>query len=114
LSTDARVNVSTLPTLGLCNNKFTPPDIDAIICDEFHRSIYNKFTDVLAYFDAIQIGLTATPAEFIDRDTFKFFDCDGKTPTFLYTFDEAVKEDYLVDFDVYSAQTHFQRKGIRG
>lgn len=114
ISTDARVYVSTLQTLELCYNKFTPADFDVIISDECHRSIYNKFTDVLAYFDAIQIGLTATPAEFIDRDTFKFFDCEGKTPTFLYTFDEAVKEKYLVDFDVYAAQTHFQRKGIKG
>jgi type I restriction enzyme R subunit len=114
LSTDARVYVSTLQTLELCYNKFTPADFDVIISDECHRSIYNKFTDVLAYFDAIQIGLTATPAEFIDRDTFKFFDCEGKTPTFLYTFDEAIKEGYLVDFNVYAAQTKFQRKGIKG
>ena len=114
LSTDARVYVSTLQTLELCYNKFTPADFDVIISDECHRSIYNKFTDVLAYFDAIQIGLTATPAEFIERDTFKFFDCDGKSPTFLYTFNEAVNEEYLVDFSVYAAQTRFQRKGIKG
>lgn len=114
ISTDARVYVSTLQTLELCYNKFTSADFDVIISDECHRSIYNKFTDVLTYFDAIQIGLTATPAEFIDRDTFKFFDCDGKTPTFLYPFDDAVKEEYLVDFNVYAAQTKFQRKGIKG
>lgn len=114
LSTDARVYVSTLQTLELCYNKFTPADFDVIISDECHRSIYNKFTDVLAYFDAVQIGLTATPAEFIERDTFKFFDCDGKTPTFLYPFDDAVKEKYLVDYNVYAAQTKFQRKGVKG
>jgi type I restriction enzyme R subunit len=114
ISTDARVYVSTLQTLELCYSKFTPADFDVIISDECHRSIYNKFTDVLAYFDAIQIGLTATPAEFIDRDTFKFFDCDGKSPTFLYPFDDAVKEGYLVDYNVYAAQTKFQRKGIKG
>ena len=114
ISTDARVYVSTLQTLELCYNKFTPADFDVIITDECHRSIYNKFTDVLAYFDAVQIGLTATPAEFIERDTFKFFDCDGKTPTFLYPFDDAVREEYLVDFNVYAAQTKFQRKGVKG
>jgi len=114
ISKDARVYVATLQTLELCYNKFTPADFDVIISDECHRSIYNKFTDVLAYFDAIQIGLTATPAEFIDRDTFKFFECDGKTPTFLFPFDDAVKEGYLVDFNVYAAQTKFQRKGIKG
>jgi len=114
ITKDERVYVTTLQTLELCYNRFTPADFDVIISDECHRSIYNKFTDVLAYFDAIQIGLTATPAEFIDRDTFKFFDCDGKTPTFLYPFDDAVKEGYLVDFSVYAAQTKFQIKGIKG
>ena len=114
ISTDARVYVSTLQTLELCYSKFTPGDFDVIISDECHRSIYNKFTDVLAYFDAVQIGLTATPAEFIERDTFKFFDCDGKSPTFLYPFDDAVREKYLVDFSVYAAQTKFQRKGVKG
>ena len=110
----ARVYVSTLQTLEMCYDRFTPADFDLVISDECHRSIYNKFTDVLAYFDAIQIGLTATPAQFIDRDTFRFFDCDGPTPTFLYTFDQAVNDDYLADFNVYAAQTKFQRKGIQG
>jgi type I restriction enzyme R subunit len=102
-----------LQTLDLCYSKFTPADFDLIISDECHRSIYNKFSDVLAYFDAVQIGLTATPANFIDRDTFKFFDSDGMTPTFLYDYDTAVKENYLADFNVYSAQTKFQRHGIK-
>ena len=110
----ARICVSTLQTLEICYDKFTPADFDLIVADECHRSIYNKFTDVLAYFDAVQIGLTATPAEFIDRDTFKFFDCHEKIPTFLYTFDKAVEEKYLVDKNVYAAQTKFQRQGIKG
>jgi type I restriction enzyme R subunit len=114
IPTEARVFVSTLQTLEICYDKFTPADFDVIIADECHRSIYNKFTDVLAYFDALQIGLTATPADLIDRDTFKFFDCEGKTPTFLYPFDDAVQDGYLVDYDVYSAQTRFQRRGIKG
>lgn len=109
-----RVFVSTLQTLEICFKEFTPGDFDLIITDECHRSIYNKFTDVLAYFDAVQIGLTATPAQFIDRDTFKFFDCENNAPTFLYPYEQAVKEEYLVDFNVYSAQTKFQRKGIKG
>jgi len=111
---NARVYVSTLQTLELCYEKFSPADFDLIIADECHRSIYNKYTDVLAYFDAVQIGLTATPANFIDRNTFRFFECDGPAPTFLYTYDTAVKEGYLADYNVYAAQTKFQRKGIRG
>ncbi len=110
----ARVYVSTLQTLEMCYNQFTPADFDLIISDECHRSIYNKYTDVLAYFDAIQIGLTATPAQYIDRDTFKFFDCDGITPTYLYIYEQAVNEKYLADYNVYAAQTKFQRKGIKG
>ncbi len=109
-----RICVSTLQTLELCYNKFTPADFDLIITDECHRSIYNKFTDVLSYFDGVHIGLTATPAEFIDRDTFRFFDCDGRVPTFLYPYEKAVEEGYLVDKNVYAAQTKFQRQGIKG
>jgi type I restriction enzyme, R subunit len=110
----ARVMVCTLQTLELCYDKFSPAAFDLIISDECHRSIYNKFSDILAYFDAIQIGLTATPAHFIDRNTFKFFETDGAAPTFLYTYDQAVKEGYLADYNVYAAQTKFQRKGVKG
>lgn len=110
----ARVLVSTLQTLELCYEKFSPAAFDLIITDECHRSIYNKFSDILAYFDAVQIGLTATPAHFIDRNTFKFFETDGAAPTFLYKYDDAVKEGYLADYNVYAAQTRFQRQGIKG
>jgi type I restriction enzyme R subunit len=110
----ARVYVSTLQTLEICYQKFSPAEFDLVVADECHRSIYNKYTDVLAYFDAVQVGLTATPAHFIDRDTFRFFETDGTAPTFLYTYDLAVKEGYLADYNVYSAQTKFQRKGIKG
>jgi|CXWL01.1.fsa_nt_gi type I restriction enzyme R subunit len=110
----ARILVSTLQTLELCFEKFSPAAFDLIVADECHRSIYNKFSDVLAYFDAVQIGLTATPAHFIDRNTFRFFETDGAAPTFLYKYDDAVKEGYLADYSVYAAQTRFQRQGIKG
>lgn len=110
----ARVLVSTLQTLELCYEQFSPAAFDLIVTDECHRSIYNKFSDILAYFDAVQIGLTATPAHFIDRNTFRFFETDGAAPTFLYTFEQAVKENYLADYNVYAAQTKFQRNGIKG
>jgi type I restriction enzyme, R subunit len=60
------------------------------------------------------VGLTATPAAFIDRDTFRTFDCRDQAPTFLYTYQQAVEEKRLVDFRLYQAQTGFQRSGIRG
>jgi len=60
------------------------------------------------------VGLTATPANFIDRDTFVTFRCEGQTPTFLYTYQHAIKDERLVDYRLYQAQTGFQRKGIKG
>ena len=111
---DKRLYVATQQTMGRCFEKFSPGFFDLIIFDEAHRSIFNRFTEVIEYFDARMIGLTATPAAFIDRDTFRTFDCREQAPTFLYTYQQAVAEKYLVDFRLYQAQTGFQRKGIKG
>jgi len=109
-----RLYVATLQTLSRCYDAFSPGFFDLIVFDEAHRSIFNRFTDVMEYFDARMIGLTATPAGFIDRDTFRVFHCDDKTPTSLYTYPEAVQAGYLVDFSLYQAKTSFQRDGIKG
>ncbi len=61
--------------MGVCYERFSPGFFDLIIFDEAHRSIFNRFTEVIEYFDARMVGLTATPAAFIDRDTFRVFDC---------------------------------------
>jgi type I restriction enzyme, R subunit len=111
---DKRLYVATLQTMGRCFDQFSPAFFDLIIFDEAHRSIFNRFTEVIEYFDARMIGLTATPAAFIDRDTFRTFDCEAQVPTFLYTYQQAVAEKRLVDFRLYQAQTGFQRKGIKG
>jgi type I restriction enzyme R subunit len=114
IDTTSRLYVVTLQTLSNIFRQFSPAFFDLIAFDEVHRSIFNKWNDVLHYFDARMIGLTATPAGFIDRNTFLEFECfDGK-PTFLYTLRDAVKEGYLVDYTLYAAQTRFQRQGIRG
>lgn len=93
----------------------SPGEFDLIISDEAHRSIYNKWKDVFTYLDAIQIGLTATPAELVDRDTFRFFNCDDYTPTALYSYEEAVSDGVLCDFrkNILGAQTHFQIEGLK-
>lgn len=111
---DKRLYVATLQTLARCFERFSPGFFDLIIFDEAHRSIFNRFNEVIEYFDARMIGLTATPASFIDRDTFRTFDCRDQAPTFLYPFEQAVAENRLVDFRLYQAQTGFQRKGIKG
>jgi type I site-specific restriction endonuclease len=77
-----RLYAATLQTMSNCYEQFTPGFFDLIIFDEVHRSIFNKYNEVLQYFDARMIGLTATPAQFIDRDTFRIFDCAEGSPTF--------------------------------
>lgn len=96
-----------------CYRDISPGFFDLVISDECHRSIYNKWKDVLTYFDAIQIGLTATPSDWMDRDTFRFFDCRDGAPTFNYDYQTAVDEKWLVPFIPYHAKTSFQIKGIR-
>lgn len=110
---DTNLYVSTIQTLSECYTEISPGYFDLIVSDEAHRSIYNKWKDVFTYFDAVQIGLTATPADMIDRDTFRFFECDGKQATTVYSYDDAVKDGVLSDFKVRGAQTHFQIKGIK-
>jgi type I restriction enzyme R subunit len=109
-----RLFVATEQMMALCYTKFNPGFFDLIIFDEAHRSLFKRFTEVIEYFDARMIGLTATPANFIDRDTFRLFGCDANVPTFLYDYPQAVKERFLVDFSVYQAHTSFQRIGIKG
>lgn len=114
LDTTKRLYAVTLQTLSNIFEKFTPAFFDLIIFDEVHRSIFNKFDEVLTYFDARMIGLTATPAGFIDRNTFRVFECNDGKPTFLYTYEQAMHDKYLVPFELYAARTKFQRKGIKG
>ena len=109
-----RLYVVTLQTLSKCFERFTSGFFDLIIFDEVHRSIFNKWNEVLHYFDGRMIGLTATPADFIDRNTFLEFECHDGTPTFLYEYDDAIRDGYLVDYSLYVARTKFQRQGIRG
>jgi type I restriction enzyme R subunit len=116
-----RLYVSTIQTFqeifldkthGIYN--LSPGEFDLIISDEAHRSIYHKWRDIFTYFDAIQIGLTATPADLIERDTFRFFGCLEHAPTALYSYEDAVEDGVLVDFrkSIVSAQTHFKIHGI--
>ena len=86
---------------------------DLIIADESHRSIYNYYGQLFLKFDSIKLGLTATPVDFIDRDTFRFFGTDKGNPTFAYTYEEAIQDEYLSDYEVMSVQTKFQEEGIK-
>jgi type I restriction enzyme, R subunit len=114
LETSQRLYAVTLQTISNIFEQFSPAFFDLIVFDEVHRSIYNKFNEVLEYFDGRQIGLTATPANYINRDTFLAFDCTDGKPTYLYTYEQAVEDKYLVDYELYAARTKFQRQGIHG
>ena len=89
------------------------PAFDLIIFDEAHRSIFKRFAEVIEYFDARMIGLTATPANFVDRDTFRVFNCDANTPTFLYEYQQAVQESSSWTQPV-SGADRISAQGIKG
>ena len=112
VDTSKRLFAVTLQTLSNIFERFSPAFFDLIIFDEVHRSIFNRYSEILQYFDGRMIGLTATPASYIDRDTFEAFDCHDDKPTYLYTYEQAVNDKYLVDYNLYAAQTRFQREGL--
>ncbi len=118
ITTDRRIYVSTYPTMQNIlrseENPLSSHFFDLIVVDESHRSIYNTYQEILQYFNTIIIGLTATPKDVIDHNTFELFDCNNGLPTFAYTFEEAVNNEppYLSDFEVMKIRTKFQEKGI--
>ncbi|MES2284688.1 MAG: DEAD/DEAH box helicase family protein [Bacteroidota bacterium] len=86
---------------------------DLIIVDEAHRSIYNRYKAIFDYFDASVVGLTATPKEGIDHNTFELFGCSNEDPTFLYELSEAVKAKFLTPYKNIDISTNFLREGIK-
>ena len=91
---------------------FTCGHFDLVICDEAHRSIYNKYKDIFTYFDAPLVGLTATPKEEIDKNTYNIFELENGVPTYGYELAQAVKDGYLVDFLSVESSLKFIEEGI--
>ncbi len=85
---------------------------DLIIFDEIHRSVYNKYRHIFNYFDGLKVGLTATPRDQGDKDTYGLFQLQPNNPTFAYELDQAVKDQYLVPYHHLPVPTKFQREGI--
>ena len=108
-----RVFLATYPAMQKVFQSFDPGFFDLIIADESHRSIYKVYGDMFLYFDSHQVGLTATPVDFVTRSTFKLFDCEGQLPTANYDLDQAVNDRYLTPFEVYEHTTQFLREGIK-
>lgn len=91
---------------------FTCGHFDLIICDEAHRSIYNKYRDIFSYFDAPLVGLTATPKDEIDKNTYEIFELENGVPTYGYDLAQAVKDGYLVDYVSVESKLKFMEQGI--
>ena len=123
LPKNRRIYVTTYPRMLNLIEKGTTPDsyvspffFDVVIADESHRSIYNVYEAVLKYFSAIKIGLTATPTDWVDHDTFDLFDCEPHDPSFAYSYEEAVDHapQYLCEHEVLKVRSKFQLEGIHG
>jgi type I restriction enzyme R subunit len=112
---DKRIYLATYPAMMKCYEDFDVGFFDLIIADESHRSIYKKFKTLFRYFDALEVGLTATPIRFIERNTYDLFGCEDRDPTSHFSFEEALKSNppYLVPFRVRSFSSEFREKGIR-
>ncbi|MBO5267115.1 MAG: DEAD/DEAH box helicase family protein [Ruminiclostridium sp.] len=91
---------------------FTAGHFDLIICDEAHRSIYNKYRDIFNYFDAHLVGLTATPKDEIDKNTYGIFELEKGVPTYGYELAQAVQDGYLVDFMTVETSLKLMEQGI--
>lgn len=117
----SRMVFSTYPTMmnAIDNNKskngerlFTVGHFDLIIIDESHRSIYQKYQSIFDYFDSMLVGLTATPKDEVDRNTYSLFELENGAPTYAYELNQAVDDGYLVEYKTLESKTKFLEEGI--
>lgn len=117
---EGRVYVCTYPTMmGLIDSQkkgeavFSPGHFDLVIIDEAHRSVYQRYRAIFSYFDSLLVGLTATPREEVDRNTYELFDLEPGVPTDAYELERAVLDGFLVPPRVEQVDMKFPRDGIR-
>ena len=110
-----RIYLATYPAMMQCFEDFDVGFFDLIIADESHRSVYKKFRAIFQHFDALEVGLTATPVRFIERNTYGLFGCEDRDPTSHFSFEDAInaKPSFLVPFRVMAVSTQFSRSGFR-
>lgn len=118
---NARIVFSTYPTIlnAIDSEKtndgerlYTPAHFDLIIVDEAHRSIFNKYRAIFDYFDSYLIGLTATPRKDVDRSTYEFFEVQDDIPTYVYEYEAAIENNYLVPYRTIEKTSIFLDEGI--
>lgn len=117
LKRESSIVIGTLQTIYSQLANFTSGYFDVVVSDEAHRSIYSVYNSVLSHFDAIKIGLTATPSMFIDRNTYKLFDCwdfekERGKPTFVYGIRQGIKDKFIAGYDILRIDTKVSLKGI--
>ena len=119
-ATEGRVFVSTYPTMmGLIDEtfdgqrRFGVGHFDLIVIDEAHRSVYQKYGAIFRYFDSLLVGLTATPKDEVDHNTYGLFELEDGVPTDAYDLDQAVADKHLVPPVAISVPLKFQREGIK-
>ncbi|MFD1702925.1 DEAD/DEAH box helicase family protein [Methylopila henanensis] len=117
---EGRVFLSTYPTMmnlidGKADGKraFGPGHFDLVVIDEAHRSVYQRYRAIFEYFDSFLVGLTATPREDVDHDTYALFDLEDGVPTDAYSLDEAVRDGHLVPPEAISVPLKIIRSGLR-
>ncbi|MBK7583363.1 MAG: DEAD/DEAH box helicase family protein [Myxococcales bacterium] len=112
---DKRIYLATYPAMMKCYEDFDVGFFDLIVADESHRSIYKKFRALFQYFDALEVGLTATPVRFIERNTYDLFACEDRDPTSHYSFEDAINATppFLVPFRVRAFTSQFREQGLR-
>ena len=113
LANNSRVFIATYPGMMSIYQRYDVGYFDLIVADESHRSIYNVYGDIFKYYDALEVGLTATPVEMVSRSTCELFDCDFKLPTANYPLEKAIEEGNLVPYKIVSFTTKFLRDGIK-
>ncbi|MDD7281777.1 MAG: DEAD/DEAH box helicase family protein [Erysipelotrichaceae bacterium] len=113
---NARITFSTHQTMinliDQENKDYTVGRFDLIIIDEAHRSIFNKYGAIFDYFDSLLVGLTATPKDEVDANTYDLFNCESGVPNFAYSLKEAVEEKYLVPYKLVNRTSKQLENGI--
>ena len=110
-----RIYLATYPGMMEAFTNFDTGFFDIIIADESHRSIYNKYRELFMYFDALQVGLTATPRDRINHNTYAMFECEDQDPTSYFSYEEAITHQppYLVPYRVIKHSTQFLSSGVK-
>ncbi len=95
---EQQITISLLQTMISRYEEFTSGYFDVVVADECHRSIYGVWQTALTHFDALHIGLTATPAAYIERNTYNFYQCEDGQPDFTYPIADAFLAGYLTPY----------------